>query len=421
MTRTEGAPPRAGTFATLRSFPRSVQLLVVNQYGVNTGFYMLVPFLTMHLTGSLGLSVAITGVVLGVRTLSQQGMFLLGGTASDRLGPRRVIIAGCALRCVGFAVFGFGTSVPVLLTASILSGLAGALFNPAVRSYIAVAEPDRRAEAFAVFNVFAQAGALSGPLVGAALLAVDFRTVAVTAAAIFAALTLAQLRCLPAYEVEPSETSVLRGWGSILADRRFVLFTLSMLGMFALQSQMYLVYPVLARRITSWQGAVAVLFLSTTVFSLFFQVRITRWLQARAARGTAIAGGLALMGGAFVLLLPVLWIGPVGDIRYVVLALTVVVISALVLEAGIMVAQPFVMELIPAYGDSRISGTLFGMFYLVSGVVAAGGNAVIGYGVEVSNGWPGVCVCILLGAGSAAAVWLLQRRRLLADPSGVTA
>lgn len=54
------APTKTGTLGLLRSFPRSVQLLVLNQYGVNTGFYMLVPYLSMHLTGNLGLSVSIT-------------------------------------------------------------------------------------------------------------------------------------------------------------------------------------------------------------------------------------------------------------------------------------------------------------------------------------------------------------------------
>ncbi|WP_458682623.1 MFS transporter [Prescottella equi] len=409
------------TLSLLRSFPRSVQLLVLNQYGVNTGFYMLVPYLSMHLTGNLGLSLTITGLVLGVRTLSQQGLFLIGGTASDRLGPHRVIIAGCALRSVGFAVFAFGTSIPLMLIASVLSGLAGALFNPAVRSYIAVAEPQRRAEAFAVFNVFAQAGALSGPLIGTALLAVDFRTVALAAAAIFAALTVAQLRFLPAHTVEPADTTVLRDWGVVLTNHRFVLFTLAMLGMFVLQTQMYLVYPVLAGRTTDWAGAVAVLFLSTTIFSLLFQVRITRWFGSRASRGTAITVGLALMSGAFVVLLPVLWTGPGRELWQIALALAPLVLSALILESGIMIAQPFVMELIPAYGDSRISGTLFGMFYLVSGTVAAGGNALIGYGIELGNGWPGALVCIALGAGSAAAIWLLHRRRLLAEPTGVKA
>ncbi|SEM30814.1 MFS transporter [Rhodococcus maanshanensis] len=418
MTETPSGP---GTLALLRSFPRSVQLLVLNQYGVNTGFYMLVPYLSMHLTGNLGLTLTVTGLVLGVRTLGQQGLFLIGGTAADRLGPHRVIIAGCALRSVGFAVFAFGTSVPLLLLASVLSGLAGALFNPAVRSYIAVAEPTRRAEAFATFNVFAQAGALSGPLIGSALLAVDFRTVAIAAAALFAALTLAQLRFLPAHAVEPSTTTVLRGWGVVLANRRFVLFTVAMLGMFVLQTQMYLVYPALAGRITGWQGAVAVLFLSTTIFSLLFQVRLTRWFDARTSRGAAITTGLALMGGAFVLLLPVLLVDPGHTAGQVALAMAPLVVSALILESGIMIAQPFVMELIPAYGDSRMSGTLFGMFYLVSGIAAAGGNALIGYGIELGNGWPGALVCIALAAASAAGVWLLQRRGLLADPAGVKA
>ncbi len=83
------------------------------------------------------------------------------------------------------------------------------------------------------------------------------------------------------------------------------------------------------------------------------------------------------MGIAFVVLLPVLWFEPAENPPgQVALALLPLVVSALILETGIMVAQPFVMELIPAYGDSRISGTLFGMFYLVSGgVAAAGGNA----------------------------------------------
>ena len=55
---------------SIRSFPLSVRLLLVNQCGVNTGFYLLVPYLAMHLSGDLGLSAAVVGVVLGVRNLS---------------------------------------------------------------------------------------------------------------------------------------------------------------------------------------------------------------------------------------------------------------------------------------------------------------------------------------------------------------
>ena len=64
----------------MRRFPLSVRLLLVNQFGVNTGFYLLIPYLATHL-GDLGLSVATIGTVLGVRTLSQQGLFLVGGSS----------------------------------------------------------------------------------------------------------------------------------------------------------------------------------------------------------------------------------------------------------------------------------------------------------------------------------------------------
>ena len=37
---------------------------------------------------------ATIGLVLGLRTLSQQGMFFVGGALSDRFGARRMILSG---------------------------------------------------------------------------------------------------------------------------------------------------------------------------------------------------------------------------------------------------------------------------------------------------------------------------------------
>ena len=82
------------TLALARSFDRPVQLLLVNQFTINLGFYMLMPYLAGHLSGTLALPAALVGLVLGVRNLSQQGMFLVGGTLADRLGYKPMIIAG---------------------------------------------------------------------------------------------------------------------------------------------------------------------------------------------------------------------------------------------------------------------------------------------------------------------------------------
>lgn len=52
----------------------------MNQFAIDLGFYMLMPYLAAHLTSDLHLAAWAVGLVLGVRNLSQQGMFLIGGT-----------------------------------------------------------------------------------------------------------------------------------------------------------------------------------------------------------------------------------------------------------------------------------------------------------------------------------------------------
>ncbi|MCA4715312.1 MFS transporter, partial [Mycobacteroides abscessus] len=52
---------------------------MVNQFAINVGFYMLMPYLAGYLAGPLGLAAWMVGLVLGVRNFSQQGMFLVGG------------------------------------------------------------------------------------------------------------------------------------------------------------------------------------------------------------------------------------------------------------------------------------------------------------------------------------------------------
>ncbi|MEU5693215.1 MFS transporter [Actinosynnema sp. NPDC020468] len=381
-------------------FAAPVRLLLVNQFAVNTGFYLLIPYLAQHL-GDLGLSAAVVGVVLGVRTLSQQGMFVVGGTASDRLGPRGVIIAGCALRAVGFGLFAFGDSLAVVLAASVLSGLAGALFNPAVRAYVALEAGAARTEAFARFNVYAQAGALAGPVLGGLLVLWDFRVAAVVSAGIFAALTVAQALVLPARPAARRGGTVSADWRECLANRRFLAFTAVTSVLFLLQNQLYLLLPVRARDAVGADWVVALLFLVSTVLTVALQVRVTRRLS-RLPRGVAIATGAALAGLGF--LAPALWGG-----------LVPVLVATAGLAVGVVVAQPFVNDLVPSFGPDSLAGTYYGVFYLVSGVVAAVGNTAIGWVMEDGTG-SAALLCAVVGLLGAAGVLRLHRRGLL-DPT----
>nr|WSW64974.1 MFS transporter [Streptomyces sp. NBC_00995] len=403
------------TWSEIRRLPPAVRLLLVNQLGVNTGFYLLIPCLAVHLSEDLGMSAVVVGTVLGVRNLSQQGLFVIGGSASDRLGARPVIIAGCALRTAGFALFALGDGLVVLLAASVLSGMAGALFNPAVRAHLAQEAGEHRAEAFALFNVFATTGALVGPLLGSALLLVDFRAVALTAAGIFAVLTVAQALVLPAGRTVPTTSGVFADWREVVGNRPFMTFACAMVGMVVLESQLYLLLSDGARLATGWDGAAGLVFLVGTLAQLALQLRITRALKRRGSRAKWIGAGLALMGVAFVP--PVLVASgapPDAGVSEAVLRAIPVLAGALLLQTGLMVAQPFVMGLIPEFGRSGLTGTYFGVFYVVSGIAAALGNAAVGWamdtGQRIGAGWlPWIC-CLGLGLVSAAGITRLHRR-----------
>ncbi|MFB7426395.1 MFS transporter [Streptomyces hydrogenans] len=404
------------TLAAVRGFPPAVRLLLVNQLGVNTGFYLLVPYLAVHLTDDLGLSAVVVGLVLGLRNLSQQGLFLIGGSAADRLGARGVIIAGCGLRTLGFGLFALGDGLPVLLAASVLSGLAGALFNPAVRTYLAQEASDRKAEAFALFQVFATTGALLGPLLGGLLLLGGFRATALTAAALFALLTVAQAAVLPARPVPPPAGTVLGDWREAAADRRFAAFALATAGLYGLESQLYLLLPHAVREATGRPGAVGLLFVVGTLAGLLGQLRLTRRLTARGGgRGRWIAAGLALAGLGF---LPPLLTAGAGEPHPA--RLVPVLAGVLLLYAGLMTAQPFVMELVPAFGRPDLTGTRYGLFHAVTGVAAAGIGVGVGAAMDAAArggpAWLPYASCAALGLVSAAAVALLHRRRALPEP-----
>ncbi|GAA1311981.1 MFS transporter [Saccharothrix xinjiangensis] len=381
-------------------FPLPVRLLLVNQFAVNTGFYLLIPYLAGHL-GDLGMSAAAIGVVLGVRTLSQQGLFPLGGAVADRVGPRAAILAGCGLRAVGFGLFAVGESLGVVLAASALSGLAGALFNPAVRAYLALEAGEARTEAFARFAVHAQAGALVGPVLGSVLLLWDFRASAAVAAGIFAVLTAAQAVVLPARPPARRGGSVRGDWRECLADRRFVAFTCALSGMFALQNQLYLLLPIQARSATGWAGVVAVLFVVSAVVTVPLQVPVTRRLTDR-DRGPVIATGLAVAGAGFAV--PAVWSG-----------LVPVLVATLALAVGVLVAQPFVHDLVSSFGPPSLAGTRFGVFSLGSGVAAALGNAAIGW-VSGFDDRIASLLCVAIGLACAGGVVRLHRRGALTPP-----
>ncbi|WP_031164990.1 MFS transporter [Streptosporangium roseum] len=417
------------TLALARSFDRPVKLLLVNQLTINTGFYMLMPYLAGHLSGTLALPTALVGLILGIRNLSQQGMFLVGGTLADRLGYKPMIVTGCGLRTVAFLMLAVADSIPALVAASALTGFAGALFNPAVRAYLAQESGERKVEAFAAFNAFYQFGILIGPLIGLVLNGIAFKLVCLTAGLMFAALTIAQMRALPAQAKGQGQGQEKRGvlldWREAITNRPFLLFSLAMIGSYVLNFQVYLGLPLEVRRVTASELGVTLIFVVSGLMTIAGQARVTAWAARRWHPPQAIVWGLVLMGLAFTPLalaapLASAATTPVDGIAHALLLLPVLG-TAVLLSLATMIIYPFEMATIVTVGGQRMVATYYGLYSTLAGIGLAAGNLLSGWALDLGGavGLPSLpwLALALIGVGCAAAVRTLDRSgRLAASP-----
>ncbi|WP_442817871.1 MFS transporter [Streptomyces sp. NBC_01591] len=402
---------------------------MVNQFAINLAFYMLMPYLAAHLAGELGLAAWAVGLVLGVRNFSQQGMFLIGGTIADRFGYKTPIMAGCLLRTGGFALLGWVDNLPALIAASAATGFAGALFNPAVRAFLAAEAGERRLDAFAAFNVYYQAGMLLGPLVGLALLAADFRLVCTVAAAVFAALTVLQARALPARRAPAAKGSeggggVLAQWRHVVANRPFLLFSLAMIGSYVLTFQVYLALPMAADTVLGADGTKATsgLFVLSAAVAVVGQLKLTGWAKKRWSREQAMVRGLAAIGLSFA----PLTLGPAGTgVWQTGLQLTALAAAVVLLAAGSAVVYPLEMDTVVALAGNRLVATHYGFYSTVSGLGVTLGNLATGALWDFASvhdaQWLTWAALTATGLGCAGAVYALARTGRISSAPPVSA
>jgi DHA2 family multidrug resistance protein-like MFS transporter len=125
-----------------------------------------------HLSADLGADSTQQLWIMDIYGFMIAGFLVTMGTLGDRIGRRRLLLAGAAAFGIASVAAAYSTSPEMLIGARALLGIAGATLAPSTLALITnmFRDPRQRALAISVWMVCFMSGAAIGPLVGGVML-----------------------------------------------------------------------------------------------------------------------------------------------------------------------------------------------------------------------------------------------------------
>jgi MFS family permease len=397
---------RARSHAT--RFPRPYWFLLAGEAVQSIGFGIAVPYMTLYLTGPVGITATQTGVMMLVWALVSLAGQPLGGVLADRIGRRPVMIGGLAGAGVSAAGLALVSTFSQVIVVTVAWGLFNSVFEPAAGAYVAdVVEPGLRTEAFGLWRVMANAGFAVGPPVGALVIWLSSMRTAYlfTGVAILVFLVIA-FRALPETRPEPGAGEPPARFREALRDRVLVVLALGTAVATFTYAYFEEALPVFLHEerglaVVTWGLVLGI----NPILVTIFQYPIARWAARRSSR-LVLAAGAVLQGAALLLLLPFT-------------SIAALVVAVVVLAAGEMLIAPVSSAVAAEIAPERLRGSYQGVINL-AWEGAWGPAALMGLWL-VGRGQGEVFLALALPIGGLAALLylMLPGGRLQREPAMV--
>ncbi len=131
------------------------------------GFATVIPLLPLYLTGYLGASVKLVGLVVATFALVETFFKTAWGGVTDRIGRKPVLIVGLLLSALAPLVMAVLRTPVLFVPLRLVDGLGSAALWPAAAAAVAdVTTRDRRATGMGMLNLAFLAGLAAGPSLG---------------------------------------------------------------------------------------------------------------------------------------------------------------------------------------------------------------------------------------------------------------
>ncbi len=277
--------------------PREVYVLeagaLVNAFGNG----VVLPFLLIYLHNVRGIPFSLAGSAAAVQSAAALASGFLGGTLSDRLGPKRVLLGALAVMTVAFSLMPTIRTAPEAFAIYSLWGIGSGSFWPSQSAMLAALTPaSRRAPAYALqrlaMNVGVALGGVAAGLIASVRHPGSFTVLFAVDCVTFVGygLVLSRVRA-PALH----EQRLGGSWRAVLGDRVFTSFTLlNAAFMTAGISLAVEILPAFGKNIAHInEHEVGIVFALDALGVVLFQLPVVKLAEGRSRmRGFALMGAL---------------------------------------------------------------------------------------------------------------------------------
>jgi len=353
------------------NYPAQFYILAAGNLVVTTGGSMVWPFLTIYLRQTLDLPLGTITFLLMINSGMSFLSSILAGPLIDRVGRKGIMTISMFATAVYYILM---SQADQFWMFAVLMGLGG-LFNPLypVGSNAMIADlvpSEQRTDAYALLRVAHNVGVALGPAIGGFITAVSYDNAFYTGAAAF--LFFAIFNIFFIRETLPTGTQIgeagqtsSKGYGPVLADRRFLLF----MGMFTLTmmsaSVMFLLLPVYTNENFNLpESRYGFIVTANALMCIFVQYFVTLWTKRQKHFVMLGVGALFYAVG----------VGSVALGR----GFTAWVISMVIMTIGELIATPTATSLVANLAPMDMRGRYMSIYQL-TWPAASLGPVIAGY------------------------------------------
>ena len=385
------APEPPSQERTLWGFNVPFWILVIGSFINSTGSALVFPFIALYIGRRFHATEVEIGLIFTYYAAVSLFSGAAGGALSDRFGRKTVMVIGLGAAIVFSLSLAFAQTVPLILVAILITGLFSPIFGPAANAMVADMLPEERlASGYGLVRVAQNLGVVIGPLLGGLLADTDngfvwlFLGDAATSGifALVIAFLLPETRpAAPPDAAQPTSAGhwwdalkLFDGYGKVIRDVPFFLFSLTFLGATLVYSQMNTnLVLYMDKEFGMSAGQYSLLIALNAAMVVLFQFPITAYIE-RFKYTAVLAFGALCYGIGFGMF------GFLGRLWWFALGMAIITVGEMVM---IPVAQAVVAEMAPEDMRGRymgfyglVWGLSFGIGPLAGGVILAAGDGL---------------------------------------------